>query len=209
MTIHRGKVDPREKLSALDEGSGTTHIQGEGLLLTDEIARPLNPYRLVTEPADLDRVSRELAEEPFVGLDVETTLRDHAVCLVQVSTLERTLVFDALALRDLTPLNRFLASLSVVKIIHNAAFERRALARRGVLLENIFDTLPASRRLRGHKIPGGHGLAAVCSRELGYRLDKTEQCSDWQRRPLRQSQLDYAALDAEVLISLYTLFARR
>jgi hypothetical protein len=32
-----------------------------------------------------------------------------------------------------------------------------------------------------------------------YRLDKTQQCSDWDRRPLTSSQLAYAALDAAIL----------
>ena len=59
-------------------------------------AKPLNPYQMITNPDDLERISSSLAEEPFVGLDVETTLRDHAVCLVQISTIERTHVFDAL-----------------------------------------------------------------------------------------------------------------
>ena len=34
---------------------------------------------------------------------------------------------------------------------------------------------------------------------LTKRLDKTEQCSDWTRRPLSQSQIRYATLDAAVL----------
>jgi len=34
---------------------------------------------------------------------------------------------------------------------------------------------------------------------LGLSLDKTEQCSDWEQRPLTESQLSYALLDAAIL----------
>ena len=37
---------------------------------------------------------------------------------------------------------------------------------------------------------------------LNATLDKTEQCSDWDARPLSQSQLVYAAADAAVLLQL-------
>ena len=37
---------------------------------------------------------------------------------------------------------------------------------------------------------------------LKKRLDKTEQCSDWDNRPLSNSQLEYSSLDAAVLPSL-------
>jgi len=40
---------------------------------------------------------------------------------------------------------------------------------------------------------------AIC---LKKRLDKTEQCSKWDVRPLRSSQLEYASLDAAVLPTL-------
>ncbi|OZC07851.1 hypothetical protein X798_05161 [Onchocerca flexuosa] len=47
------------------------------------------------------------------------------------------------------------------------------------------------------------GLSALCERVLDKPLDKTEQCSVWDRRPLRDLQLRYAALDAYCMLMLY------
>ncbi|CAE8605895.1 unnamed protein product [Polarella glacialis] len=46
------------------------------------------------------------------------------------------------------------------------------------------------------------GLKVVSEMWLGKTLDKTEQCSDWDRRPLSDSQLRYAAADAAVLLDI-------
>jgi ATP-dependent Lhr-like helicase len=43
----------------------------------------------------------------------------------------------------------------------------------------------------------------VSERELGLSLDKSEQTSDWSRRPLDADQVRYAALDAEILLELH------
>jgi len=42
-------------------------------------------------------------------------------------------------------------------------------------------------------------LQATVAMVLERRLDKSEQCSDWTRRPLSNEQVDYATLDAAVL----------
>ena len=47
------------------------------------------------------------------------------------------------------------------------------------------------------------GLKYMCKEVLGINLCKYEQCSFWENRPLKQSQIHYAAIDALVCVSLY------
>ena len=47
------------------------------------------------------------------------------------------------------------------------------------------------------------GLKNLCKEILGINICKYEQCSFWENRPLKQSQLHYAAVDAFICVSLY------
>jgi ribonuclease D len=161
----------------------------------------------VDTPAALRAVSEELRAAEVVGLDVETALDFGTLCLVQIATRKRTFLIDPLAVGDLKPIIDVLSGPVPVKVIHNARFERRVLAALGIALDGVFDTLEASRRARGPDALGGHSLAMVCERELGLSLDKSEQTSNWSRRPLDADQLNYAALDAEILLALHERLA--
>jgi ATP-dependent Lhr-like helicase len=168
-----------------------------------ESASPKNEIRWVDTPAALRVAVDELVREPVIGLDVETALDFGTLCLVQIATPARTYLIDPFAVGDLALLAPVLAAAAPVKVIHNATFERRVLAAVGLELDGVFDTLEASRRVRGREVLGGHGLAIVCERELGVRMEKGEQSSNWSRRPLDADQMRYAALDAEVLLALH------
>jgi len=169
--------------------------------------KPRLAIRWVDTPAALVAVAEELATETVLGLDVETTLSDHRLCLAQIACSRFTALIDACALDDLSPLASLLASRRVVKVAHNASFETRVLEAAGLELRGVFDTLTASRALRGYRVLGGHSLGSVCERELDRVLDKGEQTSDWTRRPLSERQIAYAALDAEVMLELYEVFS--
>lgn len=166
-----------------------------------------NPVQWVDSPAALRAAVDVLGAAKMVGLDVETALDFGTLCLIQLATSTQTFIIDPFAVGSLEPLRALLTGATPVKVIHNARFEQRVLAAVGVEISGVFDTLEASRRVRGREALGGHGLAMVCERELGFTLDKQAQTSNWSRRPLDAEQLRYAALDAEVLLLLHARLA--
>jgi ATP-dependent Lhr-like helicase len=172
------------------------------LRLPDDVVRPKNPITIIQTVAFLEEAAAILDRADVIGLDVETTLSDHALCLVQLATRERTFLVDALAIRNLRPLRTILESERIVKVIHYASFERAVLGRHDIELRNVFDTHRRSLEVRGDVL-GGHSLASVVARELGVAVNKDEQTGNWASRPLSDAQIAYAAVDAEVLIALY------
>ena len=66
--------------------------------------------------------------------------------------------------------------------------------------ESVIDLYTVSRNVYAgtpkHHMSSLQKMVAVL---LGLSLDKKEQCSDWQQRPLTESQLSYALIDAAVL----------
>jgi ATP-dependent Lhr-like helicase len=172
-----------------------------------EIAQIRRPVLWVKDVAELAALAPRLSAERFIALDVETTLTDRRLCLVQIGTADMNYLVDPLAIDDLSALAGPLASPDVVKVIHNASFEKSVLGELGFQIENAYDTMVQSRRSLG-KLGGGHSLLAVARRELDRRLDKRNQTSDWSRRPLSEDQQAYAAMDVEILVDLYILFTR-
>ena len=160
----------------------------------------------VRTTAELQLAVDDLANEACIGIDVETTLRSRTLCLIQIASPRATYLIDVFDVSTLEPLRTILESAHPTKLAHNASFERGVLARQGFALEGVVDTLAESRRIRGRGLEGGHSLRVVCERELGLTMSKAEQTSDWTRRPLTESQVAYAAFDAEVLLSLWDRF---
>ena len=56
-------------------------------------------------------------------------------------TLKRIFIIDVFQITELAPLAELLGDPHVVKIIHNAAFEKGVLAPHGITIRNIADTL--------------------------------------------------------------------
>ena len=170
------------------------------------IYRPRFPVLWIDTFEEMATVCQRLHSEPIVALDVETTLDEPRVlCTIQIGIENHSWIIDALAMKDLSPVKKLMENEHVEKVIHNAFFEEQMLGKHGIKIHGVFDTLHHSRRHHKSTVGLSHKLGDVCERELGIFLDKSNQTSDWTVRPLAPDQLEYAAIDVEVLVDLYPI----
>ena len=156
----------------------------------------------IDEPADL---RARLENSPsWVGLDTEF-VRERTywpqLALVQMAIGDDILLIDPLAPGIAEALRPLLADPSVLKVMHSASEDLVALSHDcGVLPAPLFDTQIAA-ALCG--IGGGMGYQRLVQEITGVALAKGETRSDWLRRPLSDSQLEYAADDVVHLGAIY------
>ena len=157
-------------------------------------------FELITTPQALAVFLERVAREEVIALDTEASSFHRfkeSVCLIQISTRDKTFLIDPLAIADLAPLGKLLAQPSMEVVIHDADYDLRILAKHhGIRVENVFDTLVAAELLNEPEI----GLAALLGKYQGIQVDKKFQKADWSKRPLPQPMLDYAAGDTSHLI---------
>jgi DNA polymerase I len=186
-------------------------------------------YTVITAEHDLRHAVERMSDEPVVGFDTETTSLDPYsgnLRLVQLATPQRVYLFDIFALAgtnpalsdSLAPLKRLLAATQPVKVAHNAKFDAKWVRRhlgieiggdydsRTELSETVeragvFDSLLASQLVSAGEQEDRHSLASVAARYLNRNIDKALQISDWGGE-LSEAQLQYAALDAAVMLPL-------
>jgi DNA polymerase I len=172
-------------------------------------------FQLVKDADTLRQACAALSAADYLGFDTETTELDPYagnLRLVQLSNGKETKVIDLKPfaekgdlkrLPELAPLRDLLAAPKPIKIAHNAKFDAKWVRHHlGTDVNGIFDTLIASQLIAAGDQDRRHNLAEVASFFLGTELDKTEQVSDWNAPELSQSQIEYAAKDALIMVGL-------
>ena len=178
----------------------------------------MNPIRIyITTPEQLEG-SRpgDLGTYP-IGVDTETTDHEHQkgvlepwdgeISLLQFSDGRVTLIVDVLAIGNRHIRNSWIREVvespNILKIAQNAKFEMKwMMYHLGFEPETFYDTKLASQIIAAGDPTARHSLADIAPIYAGIEVDKEEQLSNWGARPLTQSQLDYAAIDAEVVIPI-------
>jgi ribonuclease D len=166
----------------------------------------MTPALHVTTSAELETALERLTAGDFIALDTEF-MRESTyfakLCLIQAANSGFTVTIDPLARLDLTPLWRVLADRTRLKVLHAARqdLEVLLLAVGGELVPGpVFDTQIAAALLG---LPAQIGYGNLVAQRLNHALDKGHARTDWERRPLTDEQLDYAADDARYLAPLY------
>ena len=123
------------------------------------------------------------------------------LCLVQLATDDEVAIVDTFKIDDLSAMAAVLEDENVMKVFHAAGQDLEIIWHEvGCMPKPLFDTQVAA-ALLGHTQQIGYGalVHAVC----GVQLKKIDSFTDWSRRPLSDSQLDYAVDDVVYLPRMY------
>ena len=162
-------------------------------------------YRWIDRQADFDDLVVEVLEQPRYALDTEFH-RERTyfpkLALVQVAWRtddgQRLALVDPLAV-DVAGFSKLFVS-EALCVIHAAQQDLDVLTHAvGAVPERMFDTQLAAGFL-GYGTPS---LVSLLQGEIGVTPAKGDRLTDWLRRPLSDSQCQYAAVDVEYLLEVH------
>lgn len=167
-------------------------------------------YKLITDEETLKSVCDKAAEADAIAIDTEfvrTRTLTPQLGLLQMFDGEQLVLIDPLSMDDLSPFVALMSNENVVKVLHSCSEDLETfLAAFGIVPAPIFDTQFAASILDMGPTLGYARLVELMSNVV---LDKGESRTDWLARPLRESQLSYAANDVLYLLPVYRQLAEQ
>ena len=164
----------------------------------------------ITANGELERFCAELGRQPFIAVDTEfmrETTYWPRLCLIQAAGPDMAGVIDPMADGlDLAPFLKLMGDAKIQKVFHAGRQDVEIFYNLGVIPHPLFDTQIAA-------MAAGFGeqiaYDAMVRQILRIDIDKSSRFTDWSRRPLSQTQLDYAAGDVIHLAALYPILRER
>ena len=162
---------------------------------------------VVDDQAGLISIVEELSNSDIYAIDTEFHREKTyfaKLALIQLRWSDRLAIIDPLNL-DLSVLSKIFHSNSVA-VFHAGSQDLEILHRAaGAVPRSIFDTQIAAGFL-GMRTPS---LSSLHENLLGLKLTKGDRLTDWLQRPLKESQLQYAASDVRHLLELHQVLTER
>ncbi|NEM99463.1 ribonuclease D [Pontibacter burrus] len=160
---------------------------------------------LVSTPEGLAQAVADLSNYKELALDLEFDQNRFTygfnLCLVQITAGNgRCYIIDPFEIENLRLLFTLFEDQTITKIIHHSNNDILLLDKMGCRIRNVMDTDVAAKILNYER----SSLATVLKEEFGIEIDKSQQSSNWNKRPLTEQQLHYAALDVVYLHQVKT-----
>ncbi|MCZ6541026.1 MAG: ribonuclease D [Nitrospinae bacterium] len=158
----------------------------------------------VTADRDLPDLIRKLENCDILAVDTEFVREKtyfHRLGLIQIAGGEVCAAVDPISVKNLGPLLDLLKRRDKLKVFHAGKQDLEIIFRlTGEVVQPMFDTQVAASMIGwGAQI----SFAKIVKKAIGKKIHKTETYSDWCKRPLRQSQIDYALDDVRYLLPTY------
>jgi ribonuclease D len=165
---------------------------------------------LITGVDRLEAVINEMLASRRYSLDVESDgfhSYSGRVCIVTLSSEQRDVVIDTLALGDETQrLARLVERADGPCLMHSGHNDVLALKREYDFRFGFVQDTSVASTLLGYTHTG---LSALCERFLGFKLEKELQRHDWARRPILPEHVRYLINDTRHLFAVHDLILRQ
>ena len=169
-------------------------------------------HDLINDSASLANLCHRLAQSPFIAVDTEF-MRENSywpeLCLIQIADANEAAAIDPMAPGlDMQPLLDLLVdNEDVLKVFHAGGQDIEIVYNlTGKTPHPMFDTQVAAMALgQGEQI----GYSNLVESYLGISVDKGARFTDWSRRPLDKSQIEYAIGDVTHLSTIFPKMLER
>lgn len=164
----------------------------------------------INRPEQLPKLCADIKQAAWIAVDTEF-LREKTYypkfCLLQLATPDWVACIDPIALTNLEPVFAAIYQPNIVKVFHSCRQDLEIFFHlMGKLPEPIFDTQIAAPLLGFQDNPG---YAMLVSSFLNVNLTKAHTRADWSKRPLTDSEIEYAADDVIYLCQIYQIMTEK
>lgn len=159
----------------------------------------------ITQKKQLTDLCSRLCDTSRIAVDVEF-MREKTyfpiLALVQVASEGICAAIDPIEIKSFDPLYEILHNPKIEKVFHASRQDLEIFFQySGKPVQNIFDTqIAASLVGFGAQV----SLMKLVEKTAGVRLEKTQQYTNWIRRPLSDCQIEYALNDVRYLLQSQT-----
>lgn len=152
--------------------------------------------KLIETKEHLQEAVNKLSKAKELALDLEFDQNRFSygfnLCLIQVTDGSGVcFIIDPFNIKNLEPIFELFENPSFTKIIHHSNNDILLLKKIGCNIRTVMDTDVAAKVLNYER----SSLATVLKEEFDIEIDKSQQSSNWNKRPLTEEQLYYAAID--------------
>ena len=166
---------------------------------------------LIQKQQDLKALCKSIKRGDIIAIDLEfmrQTTFYPILCLIQINFNSQYFIIDVLAEDlNLKPFAKILKSRSITKILHSSFQDLEVIFGKFKLIPRAtFDT-----QLMANFLGYNFNISYVSLVEdlFNSTISKEEQMSDWQKRPLSSSQIEYAINDVKYLPEIYQILKKR
>jgi len=160
----------------------------------------------ISTQEQLKALVQQLRGTPLLAVDTEFIREHHyypQLEIIQIATPEIEAIIDFRAAGTLAPFHEILNDPATIKVFHAATQDFEIFVNLTQAVPTpLFDTQVAAAMLGlGAQV----GYARLVQNLLQISLDKSQTMTDWSRRPLSHSQINYALEDVRHLLPVYKI----